>query len=91
VAMAGLWRRFMLLRCAKRYSAKPAEGRSAHPATRGLPAVAPWPPDDVDARRDLHPLAAVLLSIRWGSLVGFAVRFLSAGVPGHVACKPEGL
>jgi hypothetical protein len=69
----------------------PRGGRSAHPATRGLPAVARWPPDDVDARRDLHPLAAVLLSIRWGSLVGFAVRFLSAGVPGHVACKPEGL
>ena len=35
----GLWRRFMLLRCAKRYAGKPAERRSAHPATRCFPAV----------------------------------------------------
>lgn len=64
----------MLLRCAKRYAAKPPGSRSAHPATRCFPAIARLPPDDA-TRRDLDRAAAVRQLDRRGSFVGFERRF----------------
>jgi hypothetical protein len=64
----------MLLRCAKRYAAKPPGSRSAHPATRCFPAIARLPPDDA-TRRDLDRVAAVRQLDRRGSFVGFERRF----------------
>ena len=64
----------MLLRCAKRYAAKPPGSRSAHPATRCFPAIARLPPDDA-TRRDLDRVAAVQQLDRRASFVGFERRF----------------